>query len=71
MAMHVVHVHCMAMLHVVCVCMNGYSNDTISLMCCVECILQAMSERICEIAAHKDTLNAQIRACESERQTIR
>lgn len=34
-------------------------------------IMQAMSERNREIAVHKDMLKAQIKSCESERQTVR
>ena len=34
-------------------------------------LVQAMSERSREISVHKDMLKAQIKSCESERQTVK
>lgn len=50
--------------------------DTVSKLACREAkmpnpsLSQAMSERMREIAVHKDMLKAQIKACDSERMTI-
>ena len=70
------HMH--ATQHVTCMLHNMYMEITcmlhnmyMEITCISSSTLQAMSERMSEIAVHKEMLRAQIKAHDTERQTVR